>query len=101
MIDFKVAVILSCVLLSVAGQQGLPSNTSLEETVRSFGNAFMRRISPTIIPGAFIIGAVFTLLAALTVVSMNGLGVGVSGLIFKARLLRMIQLETHLCCALC
>lgn len=38
----------------------------------------MKRISFAIIPGAFVIGAVTTLLAALTVVSMKGLGVGVS-----------------------
>lgn len=45
---------------------------------RTFGHHFLKRISFAIIPGAFVIGAVTTLLAALTVVSMKGLGVGVS-----------------------
>lgn len=45
---------------------------------RTFGHHFLKRISFAIIPGAFVIGAVTTLLAALTVVSTKGLGVGVS-----------------------
>ncbi|KAL5283443.1 hypothetical protein ACFFRR_005991 [Megaselia abdita] len=52
-------------------------NSSVSEA-RTFGHHFLKRISFAIIPGAFVIGAVTTLLAALTVVSMKGLGVGVS-----------------------
>lgn len=37
----------------------------------------MRRISFALVPGAFVVGVITTLLAALTVVSMKGLGVGV------------------------
>ncbi|KAL5283442.1 hypothetical protein ACFFRR_005991 [Megaselia abdita] len=51
-------------------------NSSVSEA-RTFGHHFLKRISFAIIPGAFVIGAVTTLLAALTVVSMKGLGVGV------------------------
>ncbi|KAL5278389.1 hypothetical protein ACFFRR_003175 [Megaselia abdita] len=69
------AVVASFVVISVAGQQETP--TDLVETARTFGHHFMKRISFAIIPGAFVIGAVTTLLAALTIVSMNGLGVGV------------------------
>ncbi|KAH8358640.1 hypothetical protein KR093_001492 [Drosophila rubida] len=44
---------------------------------RTFGHHFMRRISFALVPGAFVVGVITTLLAALTVVSMKGLGVGV------------------------
>ncbi|KAL5277826.1 hypothetical protein ACFFRR_002823 [Megaselia abdita] len=80
MIDFKVffiTVMVSCILISVAAQQQSSNSSSLSQTARSIGSELLKRIGPAIIPGAFIIGAVTTLLAALTVVSMNGLGVGV------------------------
>lgn len=73
-----VALIVSCVVFSVAGQEQSSNDSSLVETARTFGHHFLKRISFAIIPGAFVIGAVTTLLAALTIVSMNGLGVGVS-----------------------
>lgn len=38
----------------------------------------LKRLSFAIIPAAFVIGVITTLLAALTVVSIKGLGVGVS-----------------------
>lgn len=44
---------------------------------RTFGHHFLKRISFAIIPAAFVVGVITTLLAALTVVSMKGLGVGV------------------------
>ncbi|XP_055851711.1 protein apnoia [Episyrphus balteatus] len=43
---------------------------------RTFGHHFLKRISFAIVPGAFVVGVITTLLAALTVVSMKGLGVG-------------------------
>jgi hypothetical protein len=53
---------------------------------RTFGHHFLKRISFAIIPAAFVVGMIFTLLAALTVVSIKGLGVGVSVclILFKA-----------------
>lgn len=45
---------------------------------RTFGHHFLKRISFAIIPAAFVVGVITTLLAALTVVSIKGLGVGVS-----------------------
>lgn len=44
---------------------------------RTFGHHFLKRISFAMIPAAFTVGVITTLLAALTVVSMKGLGVGV------------------------
>ncbi|XP_058454389.1 protein apnoia-like [Malaya genurostris] len=44
---------------------------------RTFGHHFLKRISFAIIPTAFVVGVITTLLSALTVVSMNSLGVGV------------------------
>lgn len=44
---------------------------------RTFGHHFLKRISFAIIPAAFVVGMIFTLLAALTVVSVKSLGVGV------------------------
>lgn len=43
---------------------------------RSWGHHFMKRIGVILIPAAFVVGAVTTLLAALTMVSVKGLGVG-------------------------
>lgn len=45
---------------------------------RTFGHHLFKRLSFAIIPAAFVIGVIMTLLAALTVVSIKGLGVGVS-----------------------
>lgn len=47
---------------------------------RTFGHHFLKRISFAIIPAAFVVGVITTLLAALTVVSIKGLGVGVSAI---------------------
>uniref|UniRef100_A0A182MUX4 Protein apnoia n=1 Tax=Anopheles culicifacies TaxID=139723 RepID=A0A182MUX4_9DIPT len=44
---------------------------------RTFGHHFLKRISFAMIPAAFVVGVITTLLSALTVVSMKGLGVGV------------------------
>lgn len=44
---------------------------------RTFGHHFLKRISFAMIPAAFIVGVITTLLAALTIVSMKGLGIGV------------------------
>lgn len=44
---------------------------------RTFGHHFLRRISFALVPGAFVVGVITTLLAALTVVSIKGLGVGI------------------------
>ncbi|CAO1439666.1 unnamed protein product [Diamesa hyperborea] len=44
---------------------------------RTFGHHFLKRISFAIIPAAFVVGVITTLLGALTVVSIKGLGVGV------------------------
>lgn len=45
---------------------------------RTFGHHFLKRISFAVVPAAFVVGMITTLLAALTVVSIKGLGVGVS-----------------------
>lgn len=47
-------------------------------SARTFGHHFLKRISFAMLPAAFVVGVITTLLAALTVVSMKGLGVGVS-----------------------
>ena len=47
---------------------------------RTFGHHFLKRISFAIIPAAFVVGVITTLLAALTVVSIKGLGVWVSAI---------------------
>lgn len=44
---------------------------------RTFGHHFLKRISFAIIPAAFVVGVITTLLGALTIVSIKGLGVGV------------------------
>lgn len=53
---------------------------------RTFGHHLLKRLTFAIIPTAFIIGVIMTLLAALTVVSIKGLGVGVNILISIQRL---------------
>lgn len=44
---------------------------------RTFGHHLFKRLSFAIIPTAFIVGIIITLLAALTIVSVKSLGVGV------------------------
>lgn len=44
---------------------------------RTFGHHLFKRLSFAIIPTAFVVGVIITLLAALTIVSIKGLGVGV------------------------
>lgn len=44
---------------------------------RTFGHHFMKRMSFAVIPGAFVVGVITTLLGALTIVSLKGLGVGI------------------------
>lgn len=52
---------------------------------RTFGHHFLKRISTVMFPiafaTAFVVGVITTLLAALTVVSIKGLGVGVSAIV--------------------
>ncbi|BFF90739.1 protein apnoia [Drosophila madeirensis] len=79
----KIVFALVCLCLGfnvVLGQQQ-PANSSDNATdvaeSRTFGHHFLRRISFALVPGAFVVGVITTLLAALTVVSMKGLGVGV------------------------
>lgn len=43
---------------------------------RTFGHHFLKRISFAIIPAAFVVGVITTLLAALTVVSLKSVGIG-------------------------
>lgn len=50
---------------------------TLISEARTFGHHFLKRMSFAVVPGAFVVGVITTLLAALTVVSMKGLGVGV------------------------
>lgn len=45
---------------------------------RTFGHHLFKRLSFAIIPTAFVVGIIMTLLAALTVISIKSLGVGVS-----------------------
>ncbi|XP_067626728.1 protein apnoia [Eurosta solidaginis] len=52
-------------------------NTSDVAEGRTFSHHFLKRMSFAVVPGAFVIGVITTLLAALTVVSIKGLGVGV------------------------
>ncbi|KAJ6637197.1 Protein apnoia [Pseudolycoriella hygida] len=51
-------------------------DTNMTES-RTFGHHFLKRISFALIPASFIVGVITTLLAALTVVSIKGLGVGI------------------------
>ncbi|GAB0087432.1 uncharacterized protein DMENIID0001_017330 [Sergentomyia squamirostris] len=52
------------------------SDTNVGES-RTFGRHLMRRINFVLIPTAFVVGVIATLLATLTVISLKGLGVGV------------------------
>ncbi|XP_017474763.1 PREDICTED: uncharacterized protein LOC108365288 [Rhagoletis zephyria] len=65
------------VLGEVLCQQVVEDNASDVAEGRTFSHHFLKRLSFAVIPGAFVVGVITTLLAALTVVSMKGLGVGV------------------------
>ncbi|XP_059611045.1 protein apnoia [Phlebotomus argentipes] len=56
--------------------ENVVSDSSVAES-RTFGRHLMRRINFVLIPTAFVVGVIATLLATLTVVSLKGLGVGV------------------------
>ncbi|XP_052868350.1 protein apnoia [Anopheles cruzii] len=75
-----VGVVLVCAILNLAygaeTSDGALNDGDLTEG-RTFGHHFLKRISFAMIPAAFIVGVITTLLSALTVVSMKGLGVGV------------------------
>lgn len=43
---------------------------------RTFAHHFLRRMSFAIVPAAFVVGVITTLLAALTIVSMKSVGIG-------------------------
>ncbi|ALC46236.1 CG15887 [Drosophila busckii] len=77
---YALAVLCLCLVceLALCQEAASSNNTSAEmEESRTFGHHFLRRISFALVPGAFVVGVITTLLAALTVVSMKGLGVGV------------------------
>uniref|UniRef100_A0A1B0GNV9 Uncharacterized protein n=1 Tax=Phlebotomus papatasi TaxID=29031 RepID=A0A1B0GNV9_PHLPP len=57
-------------------EENVLSDSSVEES-RTFGRHLIRRINFVLIPTAFVVGVIATLLATLTVVSLKGLGVGV------------------------
>ncbi|XP_017133550.1 protein apnoia [Drosophila elegans] len=79
----KIVFALVCLFLAcdlVLGQQPAANSSDADSDVaesRTFGHHFLRRISFALVPGAFVVGVITTLLAALTVVSIKGLGVGV------------------------
>ncbi|EGK96626.1 protein apnoia [Anopheles arabiensis] len=66
--------------LASAAEAGAATDSSFDADIaegRTFGHHFLKRISFAMIPAAFVVGVITTLLSALTVVSMKGLGVGV------------------------
>ncbi|XP_058811361.1 protein apnoia isoform X2 [Topomyia yanbarensis] len=69
------ACIAVCCLIQLARCEQLNQNQDVAG--RTFGHHFLKRISFAIIPTAFVVGVITTLLSALTVVSMKGLGVGI------------------------
>ncbi|CRK88219.1 CLUMA_CG002000, isoform A [Clunio marinus] len=71
---FIVGMLLIC-LISVV-YCNLENDANVQES-RTFGHHFLKRISFAIIPAAFVVGMITTLLGALTVVSIKSLGVGV------------------------
>ncbi|XP_054738241.1 protein apnoia [Anastrepha obliqua] len=76
--EFVFAILLLAALMGEAlCQQVAEDNASDVAEGRTFSHHFLKRLSFAVIPGAFVIGVITTLLAALTVVSMKGLGVGV------------------------
>ncbi|XP_031620843.1 protein apnoia isoform X1 [Contarinia nasturtii] len=73
-----VAAVLCCVISMAACQNEVNNSTSdLSEAARTFGHHLLKRLTFAIIPTAFVVGVIITLLAALTIVSIKGLGVGV------------------------
>uniref|UniRef100_A0A182K1K6 Protein osiris 22 n=1 Tax=Anopheles christyi TaxID=43041 RepID=A0A182K1K6_9DIPT len=82
---FLVGALVLCAVLSLACAAETGATTDADSSFdadimegRTFGHHFLKRISFAMIPAAFIVGVITTLLSALTVVSMKGLGVGVS-----------------------
>ncbi|XP_037030693.1 protein apnoia [Bradysia coprophila] len=73
-----VVVIALLYLVNISWCQDTTNNedTNVTES-RTFGHHFLKRISFALIPASFIVGVITTLLAALTVVSIKGLGVGI------------------------
>ncbi|XP_055587724.1 protein apnoia [Uranotaenia lowii] len=69
-----VYIVLCCLLPAALGEQ--QDQQTVAES-RTFGHHFLKRVSFAMIPAAFVVGVITTLLSALTVVSMKGLGVGV------------------------
>lgn len=85
MVSTSSKMIVVCVVLCLAGSalcqtESSAPNTSEVAEGRTFGHHFLKRLSFAIIPTAFVVGVIMTLLAALTVVSIKGLGIGVSAL---------------------
>lgn len=74
---FCVIATLVCILSFTSASNNIQrlEEQSVSES-RSWGHHFLKRIGVLLIPAAFVIGAVTTLLAALTMVSVKGLGVG-------------------------
>uniref|UniRef100_A0A182NKV5 Protein osiris 22 n=1 Tax=Anopheles dirus TaxID=7168 RepID=A0A182NKV5_9DIPT len=75
------AVVLCAVFgMACAASEATSADSSFDADLtegRTFGHHFLKRISFAMIPAAFVVGVITTLLSALTVVSMKGLGVGV------------------------
>ncbi|EDS35639.1 conserved hypothetical protein [Culex quinquefasciatus] len=67
--------ILCCLMASVAWAAEEEEQQEVAEG-RTFGHHFLKRLSFATVPAAFVIGVITTLLSALTIVSMKGLGVG-------------------------
>ncbi|KAM7360287.1 apnoia [Cochliomyia hominivorax] len=74
---FYALVVLCFMTNAVLCQQTTDSDNADVGESRTFGHHFLKRMSFAVVPGAFVVGVITTLLAALTVVSMKGLGVGV------------------------
>ncbi|XP_031620844.1 protein apnoia isoform X2 [Contarinia nasturtii] len=72
-----VAAVLCCVISMAACQNEVNNSTSDLSEARTFGHHLLKRLTFAIIPTAFVVGVIITLLAALTIVSIKGLGVGV------------------------
>ncbi|XP_039451281.1 protein apnoia [Culex pipiens pallens] len=68
--------ILCCLMASMAWAAEEEEQQEVAEG-RTFGHHFLKRLSFATVPAAFVIGVITTLLSALTIVSMKGLGVGV------------------------
>ncbi|XP_053680022.1 protein apnoia [Anopheles nili] len=73
-------VLVVCAMLCMVSAESTEADGSFDADLtagRTFGHHFLKRISFAMIPAAFVVGVITTLLSALTVVSMKGLGVGV------------------------